>query len=284
MIKRSPVTIQIHRPRTRHAAAVCLLLCLVPAICVPTRVQAGDTPAVRPANKLIVGVYRDVGAGPSAKKLIDVLKNDSRIEVRELTAEAIRKGQLAKLDVLIHPGGSGSKQGRQLGEEGRDAIRDFIRKGGGFVGVCAGAYLASADYNWSLNVLDAKVLDRKHWARGKGTVKLSLSKAGSETLQLKRQSLQIYYAQGPLLAPHDDPEIPDYETIATFETEIAKNGAPPGVMMGTTAIASGRFGEGRVFCFSPHPELTKGLGPLLHRAVHYVAAESPTASRQATTP
>ena len=72
------------------------------------------------------------------------------------------------------------------------------------------------------------------------------------------------------MAPADDPDIPDYDTIATFKTEIAKNGAPVGVMKGTTAIAHGQFGQGRVICFSPHPEMTKGLETLVLYAINRV--------------
>jgi hypothetical protein len=55
--------------------------------------------------------------------------------------------------------------------------------------------------------------------------------------------------------------------MATFKTEIAKNGAPQGVMPGTTAIARGEYGLGRVVCFSPHPELTKGLATFVLEAI-----------------
>ena len=89
-------------------------------------------------------------------------------------------------------------------------------------------------------------------------------------LRLEGQTLSIQYAQGPLLAPANRPEIEDYDVIATFETEIAKNGAPTGVMKGTTAIAKGQFGNGRVICFSPHPELTTGLEHTLLCAIEYV--------------
>ena len=63
------------------------------------------------------------------------------------------------------------------------------------------------------------------------------------------------------------------EVIATFETEIARNGAPVGVMKGTTAIAKGKFGSGRVICFSPHPELTTGLEHMVRFAIDYVKRE-----------
>ena len=42
-------------------------------------------------------------------------------------------------------------------------------------------------------------------------------------------------------------------------------------MRGTTAIARGHFGKGRVLCFSPHPEKTPGREPFLQAAVRWAA-------------
>lgn len=57
------------------------------------------------------------------------------------------------------------------------------------------------------------------------------------------------------------------ETLATYRTEIAKRGAPKGVMPGTAAMASARYGKGRVFVISPHPEKTRGLGGMVRSAI-----------------
>lgn len=86
--------------------------------------------------------------------------------------------------------------------------------------------------------------------------------------------MSIHYAQGPLLARRewDDPEVPDYESLAIYGTEIAKKGAPQGVMVGTSAAVRCEYGNGRVFCFSPHPELTDGLHHLIPLAVKWLAA------------
>jgi glutamine amidotransferase-like uncharacterized protein len=218
-------------------------------------------------EKIAVGVYIDEGAGPSSNDLLRALGGFEQVSVKKLTAEQIRSGGLAGLDLLMHPGGSGGGQGRNLDEPGREKIRGFVREGGGFIGICAGAYLATAHYPWSLNLLDAKVVDSKHWARGKGTVDIELTPAGREVLRTDLKRLPIYYAQGPLLAPANRPDIDDYEEMANFKTEIARNGAPEGVMIGTTAIARGRFGQGRVICFSPHPEMTKGLEAFVRDAI-----------------
>ena len=230
------------------------------------------------ANRLNVGVFRGEGTGPSRSTLLTALAREPRLKVFDLTVEEIRKGDWNGARVLIHPGGSGGGQGRALGEEGREQIRRFVADGGGYVGVCAGAYLATCDYDWSLKILDAKVLDREHWARGFGDVELSVTPAARTRLGLDRDQVTIYYHQGPLLAPADDPAVPDYEGLASFTSEITKNGAPPGIMLGATAIAAGEYHKGRVLCFSPHPEKTAGLEPLLTRAVLWTA-ETPAGGR-----
>lgn len=236
----------------------------------PSQVVSVDSIVATDADDLRIGVYVDKGAGSSVKNLLSVLAKFDGIIVTELKADDIRSGKLADLDLLMHPGGSGGGQGRQLGEEGRDAIRGFIKDGGGFVGICAGSYLASSDYTWSLHILDAKVIDRQHWNRGSGTVKIAMTDAGRKLLRADKQMISIRYGQGPLLAPGNRPDIDDYEIVATFETEIAKNGAPKGVMKGTTAIAKGEYGNGRVICFSPHPEMTTSLGSMVRLAIDHV--------------
>ncbi len=221
---------------------------------------------------LRIAVYDDRGASGAAKEtLIQLLQSTPGIQAQRLKVADIIAGRLREFDVVIHPGGSGGGQGRALGEEGRKQVRSFVEGGGGFVGICAGAYLASRDYPWSLNILDAKVLDKAHWARGSGEVELAVTGRGKQLLGLDMDRRPFQYFQGPLLAPAGDPELDDYEPLATFATEIAEKGAPKGVMIGTTAAAAGRFGKGRVLCFSPHPEKSKENHPLLLKGLRWVA-------------
>jgi glutamine amidotransferase-like uncharacterized protein len=221
-----------------------------------------------------VAVYVDKGTSANLDQLFNALAEEPRFQVERVRVEDVLAGKLQGFDVLIQPGGSGGGQGKALGKEGRERIRTFVRNGGGYLGICAGAYLATCDYTWSLNILDAVVLDKAHWARGNGPVDIASTDKGQSILGLPVKSASILYYQGPLLAPANRPEVADFDRLAAFETEIALKGAPTGVMKGTTAIASGAFGKGRVLCFSPHPEKTAEMHGVLHRGVLWSAGRS----------
>ena len=227
--------------------------------------------AVPPAS-IRVAVYEAKGVSDSVLDVLNDLKADTAIEVERISTDQILKDELNSFDVVVFSGGSGGAQGKSLGADGRRKVRSFIEDGGGYVGICAGAYLASADYDWSLHILDAKVLDRNHWARGFGDVELKVSTIGQGNLSLPSDRTTVYYHQGPLLAPANNPELDDYKEWASFTTEVRKEGVPGGIMPGKTAIAAGRFGDGRVLAISPHPERTVGLDSVIPAAVHWAAA------------
>jgi glutamine amidotransferase-like uncharacterized protein len=242
------------------------------ALAQPGATLSGQVDTIQ-VDTIKVALYADQGTSGRIDDVLRALESDSRLQVTKVMVDDIRAGALAGYDVLVHPGGSGGGQGRALGAEGRTEIRRFVRDGGGYVGICAGAYLASCHYPWSLNLLNAQVVDSAHWARGYGDVEISVGDLGRSVLGVAEERLTIYYHQGPLLAPADHPGLPAYVPLARFETEIAKNGAPEGVMIGTTAIAASRFGKGRVLCFSPHPERTTGLERITSRGVAWAAGE-----------
>ncbi len=230
----------------------------------------GSEPATHP-YPVRVAVYDDLGSEGFVEDVLKALADRPGVSVETITAAEIRAGRLDGFDVLIQPGGSGGGQARALGAEGLSRIREFVKAGGGYVGICAGTYLAIGDDEESLGLLDAKLVDVGHWARGVGTIEVSVSDEGRRVLGLEVTLVPTHYENGPLLAPAGDPDLPDYEPLATFAGEVAENGAPRGVMRGTTAIAAGRCGEGRVLCFSGHPEKSKEMRDVLWRGATWVA-------------
>jgi len=246
-------------------------------------VSNGVDVLVNPANTdgaIYVALYDAGGVGNNGPRAIEKDLSDlTDVVIRRVGVPEIHNGVLKQFDVLIIPGGSASKQAQALGDNGRAAIVNFVKSGGGYLGSCAGCYLASHNYTWSLRILDAKVIDRKHWKRGEGQVKIELTEKGKSLLRDGRRLIDIRYANGPLLARAEDPNIPDFEALAIYHTEIAMNGAPQGVMKGTPAIITGRFGQGRVFCSSPHPEYTDGLDLFVYQAIRWAAGQCATVKR-----
>lgn len=242
------------------------------------------------AEAVRVGVYSHATNEAKASGIVRVfstiLTPEKNFTVQRVKPEDIRTGALSHLDVLIMPGGSGSKQATNLETSGREAIQQFVKNGGGYVGICAGAYLASSHYPWSLNLINASVIDRQHWARGKGNVILTLSELGQKSLGHPEKEVEVYYGQGPLYGRGTNDTLPAYEELAVYQTEVAKEnvpaGVPMGVMQGKTAIARSDYGKGRVICYSPHPE--KPFQPVFHlieNGVRWAAGKEPISVSEA---
>jgi hypothetical protein len=218
-----------------------------------------------------VALYDAGGAGGRGiPRLLRLLGEAKSTTILPVGPEEIRGGALRQFDVVIFPGGSGSRQARALGKAGRNQVRTFVRDGGGYVGICAGAYLACSGFSWGLKILDARTVSGK-WRRGKGTVRVELTPRGRETLGGPRGQFNIRYHNGPILKPAGTKELHDYVPLALFRTELAENDSPKGVMIGSPALVAGRYGQGRVLCASPHPEQSDGLNDLVLRAVAWAA-------------
>jgi len=242
----------------------------VPSSPTPVTVTTPST-----AGTIRVAIYdHSDGSAKGPKALRRILTAEQGFECIKVTPEDIQNQGLKDCHVLIMPGGSGSLQAKKLGETGRKNIQQFVTNGGGYVGICAGSYLASSDYEWSLHLLNAKVFDRAHWARGTGDVTMKMTDEGKLLLFEDSNELKVYYGQGPLLVPDTKPDLPAYEPLAEYSSEIAKKGAPTGVMIGTTAIARAPYGKGRVICYSPHPEVSGGPNHLISMGVRWASGIS----------
>ena len=219
-----------------------------------------------------VALYDDVGAtGKGIPCVTEIMGKTSDIKLTRLKGADIAAGALSGYDLVMFTGGSGSAEAGGLGEKGREEVRGFVRNGGGYVGICAGAYLACSGFEWGVGVLNAKTVSSK-WRRGQGEVKIA-----GETFGDKLTDRGIRYANGPIIKADVRKDLPEFEVLASFRTELAENDTPVGVMVNAPAMVRGTFGMGRVFTSSPHPEQTAGLEPIVEKAVRWVArSKGPT--------
>ena len=238
-------------------------------------IQFGDAVDLLVADherRRVVGIYDGPGAGGTSQgnRIESQLPG---IRVERIGPSDINAGALSCFDAVIFPGGSGSAQAAAITGEGRRRIRSFVRDGGGYIGICAGSYLALHNYDWGLKLLPLDSMDRKHWRRGNALLELSLTDEGRTMLGRDGVDvMDIQFRQGPLMSPSEHPdaeELPEPIILATYNTGVGRNGADPGIMIDTPAIVAGDHGLGRVFLFSPHPEKTAGLEDLLARAINW---------------
>jgi len=231
----------------------------------------------RKMKPIQVGVYADFGASDHCViETVAALSLDPEMQVRKLSGVDIANAALDNVDVVVFPGGSGSKQACSLGEIGRTYVREFVASGGGYVGICAGAYLGSdhPDYDWRLGLADAHVIDREHYERGKSLINVELTPDGSRLLKEygSKTTVQCYYANGPLLSPGQNPELNDFTALAHFKSDVhLTHDAPAGKMPGSTFLLEVSYGVGKVMLCAGHPESTPGARWIIPRMVRSAA-------------
>ncbi len=242
------------------------------------RIQAlaKSAAVVRPIR---VGIFNEKSCCDEPEPLIHILRSIPSCTWEILSPENLRSSSrsLTRFDVLLFPGGRAHKQADALGEEGRRAVRDFVGSGGGYVGICAGAFLASAQYDWSLGFVNTRTLHgdrempgigiRSMADRGPGSVQIELTLEGRSLFGGRSGPLDILFSGGPVFPGPMRDDLPRCIPLAHYSTELANYTPQRGTMIGTPAIFATTFGLGRVISIGPHPETTKGADFLVRRAV-----------------
>jgi putative intracellular protease/amidase len=242
---------------------------------IPPDINGYKTVVAPPPNpaSLKIAIFDGDGAPKSGvDNVCDRVKSIQGSTITLVKAEQIAAGALAGYDVVIFSGGSGGTQAKTLGEEGRAKVREFVKNGGGYVGICAGAYLACSNFTWGLGILNASTVSSK-WMRGSGFMDVEVTVDGAPIIGPVDGIFKVRYNNGPIIKPGDRADLPAYRPLSLFRTEVAKNGTPVGVMVNSPAQAVSTFGKGRVFISSPHPENTPGLEHLIPRGILWAAGK-----------
>jgi glutamine amidotransferase-like uncharacterized protein len=227
-----------------------------------------------------IAIYEGSGSQDSGIRDVErgvKLLPGARLE--RLPGAAFAERDLAEFDVVVFSAGGASTQAKDIGEAGRKKVRRFVRRGGAYLGICAGAYLACAEFDWGLKLIAAETISDK-WQRGTGQVQMQLTPEGRRAFGSADAPLAIAYENGPVIGPLKVEGLSPYRTLATFTTELAENDSPPGIMTGSPAIAEGRLGKGRVIIFSPHPERTPGLEQVIPLAISRLTAAEEASSSE----
>ncbi len=230
-----------------------------------------------------VALYDGAGTGQSRDEIADIVDAAPDMVLHHLGPADMTRTVLRRFHVVVFPGGGGSKQAAAIGAGGARSVREFVKGGGGYLGVCGGAFLASAHYSWSLELIDTKVLTgarevegkgkKQMWYRGKAsTVKMQLTAEGKRLFEGIPEHVEIKFQNGPIVSPKHRPGLPPYTVLAHFRSEKVLYEPQRGTMVNTPAIVSGPFHRGRVMSISPHPEAAEALHPIVTASIRWLAA------------
>jgi len=155
-----------------------------------------------------------------------------------MNADSINNDTLSGYDILVAPGGSAATYSATLGTEGREAIRNFVSKGGSYFGICGGALLGC---RYALGLFDG-VMRQPVPGVESGTYMIQLAVNQSclgPDLSDEPENITTLYWESAYLDPDD------WTGIHPITTYLGGEYSP---------MVAFEYEDGSVFLSSPHPE------------------------------
>ena len=214
--------------------------------------------ADRTSGEIRVACYNGEGVMEDDLVILPNLVKWMGYEYSEVSGRDIKRGVLRNFDVLILPGGNGPLYWNDLGKQGKEAIQDFVYQGGGYFGICEGAYRAfeyavwiDAPENLVLNNPDSflGLISAVAWGPvfevaerpdpGWGMAAIDIVDNIHPITDSHPERFTMYYLGGCYLVPSNEGE---FTILGVYNAT------------GEPAIASCDYWQGRVFITGPHPE------------------------------
>jgi len=203
-------------------------------------------------SRTAVAVYK--ASDPFLPCIVDAARmfRGMGVAARVITREDVVRGELRNYRLLYMPGGWAPNFIADLHPKGESKIREFVRAGGAYLGVCAGAYFAcdhvvwdGKRYDYSLDLFAGgavgPIREIAPWP-GFALTKIVFSEAARWFAPDAAVHWTLYYG-GPYF-------VNVQEAGGTVLARFVLNGQP--------AIIEVPFGKGRVVLMSPHMEIDVG--------------------------
>lgn len=186
--------------------------------------------------------------------------------------------------LLVVPGGADLNYCRVLNGAGNRIIDSFVRRGGAYLGFCAGGYYGAARCEFEVGSPDKgmEVVSPRELAFFPGTcrggafagfqyasesgaraVRVGVRKETFGASGVLPESFRSYYNGGGVFVDADQLAERGIEVLATYEEELNVDGGA-----GKAALVYCKVGSGGVILTGPHPECAESLPILLHTYCH----------------
>lgn len=200
--------------------------------------------------KADIALYSDKGAWDKSVTALENMFQWMDKSVTKVDAEYINNNSLDDFSIICFPGGDMYEYSQDISASGKEKIREFIRNGGGYIGICGGAYFASETVIWQGNQLPMAPL-ALYQGTAEGTIdniipyprygmcKVNIMDTTHFITQSVLNPMWILYYLGPILVPENQ----DVKILGRYDA------------VDQPAILTFDFGEGRVFLTGTHPEI-----------------------------
>ena len=221
-----------------------------------------------------------VGDGPRGGWAVDwirILDASPNVDLFFVDGPGVRRGDLEKADVLVMAGGWAPAIYESIGREaGCAKLREFLEKGGNYIGTCAGAYFAQCGGECGPHARIAPVVSIGKWERGeRAEVAVQFGERAKELSGMDVGPRKVNYYNGPLMAMSKKPPAgATGEIIARYDCAYSRFGTQKTAMKGKGAVFAGRYGKGRTFLISFHPESERVTHDIVAAAFRYVAGRA----------
>ena len=200
-----------------------------PALPSPVPSGAPDSPPLTPPIALIYGGPGVLTGADDTLELATHVAELAGFETVEVRGR-VDTDLLNRASVWVQPGGPNLYADRFMNGNGMTTqVRDFVNRGGGYVGFCGGAYSA-------MNNL--RLIKGSAWRYDEYTMKIPIVWLGAVRF--------LHFEHGPYiqLAANANAEV-----VGRYED-------------GTIAAARANYGRGKVFISGPHPEASQTWPPI----------------------
>ncbi|TRX94271.1 hypothetical protein FHL15_004738 [Xylaria flabelliformis] len=223
------------------------------------------------ARKLNVLVYNGTGTTvESVKHAIYSLRRllSPNYAVIPVTDTVLLKEPWApSCALLVIPGGADLGYCRVLNGEGNSIITQYVRRGGKYLGFCAGAYYGSKKCEFEVGNRPMEVIGSRELAffpgtcrggafkgfqynseKGAKAVRINIEKIAFKGAGVVPEIVISYYNGGGVFVDAKDPNN-DVEVLASYDDKLDVNGGAE-----NAAVVYCRVGEGAAILTGPHPE------------------------------
>ncbi|KAK6854271.1 biotin-protein ligase [Apiospora arundinis] len=227
-----------------------------------------------PARKLNVLVYTGTGSTiESVKHAIYTLRrmlspNYAVIPITENTLLKEPWGPSCAL--IVFPGGADLGYCRILNGQGNAIISEYVRRGGAYLGFCAGAYYGSKKCEFEVGNKPMEVVGSRelaffpgicrggafkgfqyHSEKGARAIKLNVRKDAFKSAGVVPDEVTTYYNGGGVFVPVGGKFGDDVEVLASYAADLDVDGGEE-----KAALVHCKVGLGSALLSGPHPEFS----------------------------